>query len=577
MKNISFNIKITGKAGEGVMIGTRLLAKLLRRLGLEVFTYYEYPSLIKGGYQTGQIYAANDVASCQKRLLDILILFDSDTILLHQAEIDEHTIVISEFTGNDSSFNEFQSIKAQFINCPLQKISLKATGAKISVNVVANGVASYLAGLEIDKVDLRQTVIQEFADKTKVVQQNAVNAFLSGFDFAKKISLIKPRFSKKAQDTILLTGNEAIGLGAIAGGLQYYSAYPMTPASGLMHFLAQQQNNFPLIVKHVEDEIAAVNQAIGASYTGVKAMTGSAGGGFALMVESLSMVGVAEVPLVILVAQRGAPGSGLPTWTSQADLQFVLRAGHGDFQRIVLTPGSVAEHFEAGKQALYLAEKYQVPVIILSDKYILESYQTIPKPAEEYKIKCESLAKKLSIDGSYLRYKITNNGISPRSVPGQDNGLAITNSYEHDEFGFATEEIKPVIAQVKKRQRKEAGILAEIPKPVLFGPKKAKYTFVGWGSTANVFKQLVFNLEKNEPGQKRVNAIHLPCVWPFPSNEFIDLANKANNLVMVEGNSTAQAAQLIRQETGIEIVEHILRFDGRPFYIEDLLEWLNER
>ncbi len=577
MKNISLNIKITGKAGEGVMIGTKLLARSLQRLGLEIFIYYEYPSLIKGGYQTGQIYAANDVASCQKRFLDILILFDSDSILLHQAEINEHTIVISEFANNDSSFNEYQSIKAKFINCPLQKISLETTGAKISVNAVANGAASYLAGLKIDEADLHQIAAQEFADKTKETQQKAVKAFLAGFNFAKKISIVKPRFDKNPQDTILLTGNEAIGLGAIAGGLQYYSAYPMTPASGLMHFLAQQQTNFSLIVKHVEDEIAAVNQAIGAFYAGVKAMTGSAGGGFALMVESLSMVGVAEVPLVILAAQRGAPGSGLPTWTSQADLQFVLRAGHGDFQRIILTPGSVAEHFEAGKQALYLAEKYQVPVIILSDKYILESYQTMPKPAEEYKTKRESLAKNLPTDGSYLRYKVTDNGISPRSTPGQDNGLAITNSYEHDEFGFATEEIKPVIAQVKKRQRKEAGILAEIPKPVLFGPKKAEYTFVGWGSTVNVFKQLVFNLEKKESGQKKVNAIHLPCAWPFPSNEFKNLTNKASNLVMVEGNSTAQAAQLIRQETGIEITEHILRFDGRPFYVEDLLEWLNDR
>lgn len=572
----SVNIKIAGKAGEGVMLSTKLLASLLQKLGLEIFTYYEYPSLIKGGHQTGQIYADSQLASCQKKLLDILILFDCASLKMHQAEINQDTHVIAEFHGKESFFTEHEGIEAKFVNCPLEKISIDTTGGKMSINVVANGLAIGLAGLKIANADLQTVISQEFADKEDSFWQAIGSAFLAGYNFALQVSTSENKYRQTDKNNILLTGNEALGLGALAGGLQFYSAYPMTPASGLLHFLASEQANFPLIVKHTEDEIGAINMAIGASYAGVKSMTGSAGGGFALMVESLSMLGVAEIPLVIVVGQRGAPGTGLPTWTSQADLQFVLRAGHGDFQRVVLTPGNVAEHFEASQKALYLAEKHQIPVIILSDKFILESYQTMSKPVDGYQPERWSLADNLPSDGDYKRYQLTDEGISTRSIPGQANGLALTNSYEHDEFGWSTEDATMVEAQIKKRQQKLVGIMQEIPQPVLLGPKEADYTLVGWGSTANVFYQLIDHFERNQQPLK-INAIHLPCVWPFPKDKFLTLINQSKQTILVEGNSTGQLGQLIAQETGKIIEEKILRFDGRPFYVEDLLTYLLAR
>lgn len=577
-QTLSLNLKITGPAGAGIMTSSKIVARVLQKLGYQIFNYYEYPSLIKGGQQTGQVYAAEQ-AFCQKRALDLLITLDPTSLPLYQGELTPNTIIVGEFADQPATFTDYQGVKASFYNFPLEQLAVQASGSKISINAVATGAAFYLAGVEF-KQEIIQTVLnQEFADKPAEVIAKILATFVAGYQVAQATGSKEVKFNQAQTQTLLMTGSEAIGLGALAGGIQYYSAYPMTPASGLLHFLAEQQNNYPLVVKHVEDEIAAINQAIGAAYAGVRAMTGSAGGGFALMVEALSLIGVAEVPLAILVAQRGAPGTGLPTWTSQADLEFVLTAGHGDFVRVVLTPGTVEEHFQAGKLALELAERYQIPVLILSDKLILESHQTMPMPATQYTVERYSMAgaAELKPDNSYRRYRVTDNGISPRSIPGQDFGLGITNSYEHDEFGFATELAEPIIAQVNKRQKKMSALSKEVPQPVLLGPAQAQFTMVGWGSTVNVFKQLLAWLELDQPGQTLVNMIHLPCMWPFPTEQFQQLASQAKHLVMVEANVTGQGAKLIRQETGIDIKDKILRYDGRPFYAEDLLIWLKNQ
>ena len=292
------------------------------------------------------------------------------------------------------------------------------------------------------------------------------------------------------------------------------------------------------------------------------------------------MLGITEVPLVILEAQRTGPASGLPTWTAQADLSFVLTAGHGDFPRVVLTPGTILEHFQLAHLAHYLAEKYQLTVIILSDKYILESHQTMPTPEKLVNSRRYSIASdgERPADNSYRRYQVTQSGISPRSLPGQPHGLGVTNSYEHDQFGFATEEIVETIAQVDKRARKLETLKQEMAKldllqPQLYGSAQAEVTLVSWGSTTNVLLELLHQLEQ-EGEEELVNVIHLPCLWPFPVDKFTQLASGAKKLVMVEGNQSGQAEKLIRQETGIKFADHIRRYDGRPFYVEDLAEWL---
>ncbi len=565
----SFNWKIAGEAGHGVMLAAKTMAKIAKRHGMQSFNYLEYPSLIRGGHQTGQVYADFENASCQKRELDLIIIYTQDSFEIHQDEMIAKTVIIFNSDFGEIPEEAEKKWGKQITRMPLSSWAKETTGTTLAGNTVSIAVSAYLLGLD---PDICKEVLKDEFKNEKIAQAN-YKAFDLGYAEAKKA--LEPMMSVKAQkdERILLNGNEAIGLGALAGGLQFYSAYPMTPATGLLHFLNEHKHKLPIVVKQVEDEIGAINEAIGASAAGARAMTGSSGGGFALMVEALSFAGTAEVPLVILEAQRTGPASGVPTWTAQADLQFVLTAGHGDFPRVILTPGTVQEHFDLAKKAVYLAEKYQLPVIILSDKFILESHQTMVKPEEAYQNERYSMAtdKDLPADESYLRYKDTKDGISPRSIPMQEYGLQLTNSYEHDQWGYATEEADVIAKSVDKRARKMEAILSEIPQPELIGPKEAEVTFVGWGSTVNVLLEAI-RLAK--PGS--VNAIHLPCLYPFPVDAFTKLAKKAKKLVMVEGNANGQAENWIKQNTCIEMDDSLRRYDGRPFYAEDLIEYLTK-
>lgn len=580
-QHVSLNWKIAGKAGEGVMTTSDTFAKVCHRHGMYVFNYYEYPSLIKGGHQTGQVYASSEHATCQRRALDVLVALNENAFVVHQAEITPDTIIICEPDVDGYDISKYQAMSQHIFQINMTKISRELTGHSIATNTAALGASAYFIGL--DPQLFHNILTEQFIEKGQEVVDGNIKVFDTGYQAAQQLAQPKFQVGKWQIKGLLLNGGEAVGAGALAGGLQFYSAYPMSPSSNTFHYIAAQQDKYPLVVRHVEDEIAAMNLAIGASYAGVRAMTGSAGGGFALMVEALSLTGVMETPMVVLVAMRPGPATGLPTWTGQGDLQFVLHAGHGEFQRIVLTPGDTIEHFEFTRKAFDLAEKYQIPVLILTDKYLLEAPQTMPVVPAEYPLQRYAMVNdaELPQDGSYRRYSInTQNGVSPRSIPGQANGLQITNSYEHDEFGYATEDAQMTMSQVEKRAKKMESIINEIPQPVLIGPEQAEITLVSWGTTVSVLRQALYDADKlRQQGQpiKTMNVIHLPCVWPFPVVKFTELAGKAKKLIIVEGNFTGQAEQLVRQETGIQFADHIRRYDGRPFYAEDIIEWVKKQ
>lgn len=572
----SFNWKIAGKAGEGVMVVAKIMAKICKRHGLNAFNYFEYPSLIKGGHQTGQVFASTGNATCQKRDLDLLITLDKNGFEEHKNEITENTLIIYNIDAEPLDKEHLECNSQKIVEIPLHSLSKETTGKALAVNMITLGASAYFLGLDTELI--KQIIRDEFVDKGEEIVRTDLEAFDAGFSTAQGLGKPITKTPKSEDKNIVLTGNEAVGLGALASGLQFYSAYPMTPASGLLHYLAVQQSDYPLVVKHAEDEIGAINHALGASFAGVRAMTGTSGGGFALMVETVSLAGVSETPLVILEAQRKSPATGLPTWTEQADLSFILSAGHGDIQRVVFTPGTINEHFYSTKTAFYLAEKYQIPVFILSDKFALESHQTMPIPNKEEQVQRQSMVSQPPENGSFLRYQLTENGISPRSIPGQEKGLYICNSYEHDEFGFATEESAMTQKQVEKRAKKVDSLREEIPQPYIVGQQQADLTFVCWGSTINVLQQLIAELN-TQPDQAKpaVNAIHIPCVWPFPVETFTQLTNNAQQLIMIEGNQSGQGERLIRQETGITFEKRLRRYDGRPFYVEELREWVKKQ
>ncbi len=576
----SFNWKISAKAGEGVMSSAKLFAKACKRQGLAVFNYYEYPSLIKGGLQSGQVYTSLHAATCQHRHLDLLILFHENLLMDHLAEIDEKSLVIINANTFDKS--KYPEVKAKVVAVSLSKIARDQGASPLAANIAALGLSACL--LEMDLSVMSKVVVEEFAKNKEAAKQNLA-VLKAAFKVTRQLlkeAVLEPLgvlVSSGVDEQLLLNGNEAIGLGALAAGLQFYSAYPMTPSTTLLHFLAAQQANYPIIVKHAEDEIAAINHALGASFAGVRAMTGSSGGGFALMVEALSFAGVSEIPLVVAEAVRQGPATGLPTWTSQGDLNFLLGAGHGDFLRVILTPGDMQEHFALTKLALELAEKYQLPVLIMSDRYILESNQTMPKIAikqknQRYNILNDAALGETGLkDGEYLRYKSNKNGISLRAIPGQTNAWQLSNSYEHDQYGFATEDAVVTKQAIDKRAAKLEALKQELPKPLYLGAKQPKKILISFGSTVNVLRDVLLN-----EAAKDTAVIHLPCVYPFPTLELEKLIEGKNaEIFVLEGDATGQLAALIRRETKLDDFHSILRYDGRPFYSEDIVEFLKNQ
>lgn len=573
MNSRQFNWKIAGRAGEGIAAAGFMFGKIAQRHGLHVFEYGEYPSLIRGGHTSSQVHVSLEPVYCQTKIVDVMVALNEDGIKLHLSEFSETTKIIVDSDDGKIDLTKYAQIKPeQLLNVPFLKISREATGKSLASDVVALAVSCHLLGLSQEVFS--QVLKDFFAKKGEEVVNENIKAMEAGFAYAKEhITNTSESFELKESKQIFVSGTEAIGLGALSAGVQYYAAYPMTPTSNLLHFMADAQNEYPLVVKHAEDEIAAINDVIGASFAGVRSMTASAGGGFALMVEGVSLAAVTEVPLVVVVGGRPGPATGLPTWTCQTDLQYVMHAAHGEFPRIVFTPGNLEESFKLTRIAFLLAEKYHTQVYIVSDKLLLESRMTGPVFNEEYTNQRYSFATDpLPEDDSYRRFEITPDGYSPRSIPGQPHGLQLTNSYEHDEHGYATEDADMAKAMVEKRLRKWNGISAEVPGPVLLGPATAEVTLVCWGSSRLVVEEVIAQMNKD--GQTKVNAIHVMTMLPFKKEEFSALAKTAKKLVMIEGNALHQGANHIFVETGIKIDHHINRYDGRPFYADDVIQEL---
>jgi 2-oxoglutarate ferredoxin oxidoreductase subunit alpha len=366
-----------------------------------------------------------------------------------------------------------------------------------------------------------------------------------------------------AKEQIVINGNDAAALGAIAGGMQFAAIYPMSPTSEILQVLAAHQEEFGYIYKQPEDEISAVTMAIGASFAGARAMVATSGGGFCLMTEGLGLAAMTETPLVIIDGMRPGPATGLPTWSEQGDLKFVLSAHQGDFPRIVLAPSDAKETFELTRQAFNLADKYQTPVIILLDKNICSSEQSFPifdSPFEFYRGKFTTTPS-----GEYKRYAQADDGISVRTIPGTGN-FFLANSDEHDEAGFSTEEAATRKAQMDKRMKKlETCASQELPKPQLFGPPEVDLTVVSWGSNKNSILAAL----KDFPN---VNYLHLTWFSPFPAEAVKEQLSKSKRLLGIENNFSGQMCAVVEEKTGIEIKDKLLKYDGRPIYPEEIAE-----
>jgi len=567
--------KIGGEAGFGIMSAGTVLARTFTRAGYHIFAVNDYPSIIRGGHNIVTVRMSSLPFNGINKDLNILVALNAETVEFHKNELSPDALVLFDPKDKEWVASDFP-VGVRLIPIPLRDIISELHADGVMRNTVVLGATVALLGAPFEA--LFSVIRDQFAHKgEEVVAQNEKIA-RAGFDFIAKnfsteVSMhLSPGTVTEKQ--LVVNGSEALGLGAVRAGLKFAAIYPMTPINAIISFLADHAKEFGVVYKQPEDEIAGINMAIGASIAGVRSMVATSGGGFALMVEGLSLAGMVEAPLVIDLGMRVGPATGMPTYTEQGELLFAIHAGHGEFARIVLAPADAEEAYSLTIDAFHLADKYQIPVFVLTDKYLNESQwcmklSTLQKPVtlDRGKIITDDTGKP---DGEFLRYDASpEDGVSVRSVPGVKHGQYYANSYEHDGLGHVTDNAVKRAEMVAKRLRKIKAIQSGIMPPQRDGDEQPEITFVTWGTTKGAVLSAAQILRAKG---KKVVVVSYPWVFPFPVEETKTLLSSSSRVIDVEQNATGQLAYLIRAETGIDIQEKFLKSDGRPWLPEEIVD-----
>jgi len=567
IRDNSISFLVGGEAGQGVTRSGFLLGKAFMRGGFHVFGMNDYPSLIRGGHNFYVLRASDEEVHSQADTVDLLLALNKETVLLHQGEVTEGGAIIYD---ERIEFGEGELSRGDVDRCPapLSAIVEEIGGTPIMRNTVAIGAAMGLVGFDIDI--MKGIISDTFAGRNKIIDANK-KAVEMGFDYVKQHyegfrCRMEP--SDERPDRIMLTGNEAVALGAIQAGCKFYAAYPMTPASAILHYLAAHDTETGMVVLQTESEIAALNMVVGASYAGLRAMTATSGGGFCLMTEALGLSAMLETPIVLMIGQRPGPSTGMATYTSQGDLLFAVYASQGEFPRVVVAPGDVDECFYRTMEAFNLADKYQTPAIILTDKYIIESHQSTETfDAERVGIDRGDLiiADEWTGAEEYRRFKITESGVSPRILLGTRGATVLANTNEHLEEGYTTTDPQKVVAMMEKRFRKLEGLRRDVDalQPVrVFGDEDAEVTIVGWGSTKGPALEALKMLRRDGIRARFVQVVYME---PFPSKALGAALQGGGKFLLFETNQTAQLGSLIRLHSGFTFNNIALKYNGRPF------------
>lgn len=560
-------IRIAGSAGDGVASVGDTLSKLASRSGLGVCAYNSYQSVIRGGFVWLQIRLSNE---------KIYTHGDNPHILvpLNQAEYERHkdNVLPNGFIvyNEDKIKITEKRDDVNYVALSLRKLAPEESKQPIMQNTLLLGAVVKITGL--DKDLLEEIIKKSFGKKGEEIANANIKVMNAGYENTQVSFDYKLR--KQNKKYYVITGNYAIATGATIGGCKFYSAYPMTPATSILHWFASNGKKYGIVVKQLEDEIAVVNAAIGAGFAGARAMCATSGGGFSLMTEAIGSAGMTETPVVIVNSMRGGPSTGLPTKTEQGDLFQALGASQGEYPKAILAPKDPVSAFYMSAEALNLAEKYQMPVIVLIDFLLSNGYYGIPvEELDPSKIKIERGELLTEWNGEeYWRYKNTPTGVSPRVLPGTKNVYYVAATDEHDENGILisdifTDEVKRK-KMMEKRMRKMEYVVKEFPLPVVEGDEKPDITLVGWGSTYGVIKETSQLLRDQKV---KVNHIHIEYIYPV-KKEIADILSKYKNIVIVENNYSSQYAKLLRMETGFNIEKKILKYDGEPFTPLQLLD-----
>jgi len=548
-----FSVLVGGRAGDGINEAGMIIARLYNRLGYCLYQYLDYPSLIRGGHNFTIVRASDKKIGAHRDRVDFLLALNQETIDRHKWRLKKSSVVIYDS-------DEVKSPVVDGIGLPLKTMAKEAGAPPIAKNAGIIGAFSKAAGFEEEIVEdvLRKEIPQSIDENLEVARRGRAGIDGNGLKVERKSYPCCP----------IITGNELIGLGLLRGGLDAYVAYPMTPSSGVLHFLAKVADEFSIKVVHPENEIAVILMAQGFAYAGKRTALGTSGGGFCLMAEGMSLAGMAEMPLVVVVSMRAGPSTGVPTYTAQSDLQFVMNAGQGEFTRLVIAPGDLEQAFYWSATSLSLAWKYQIPAIILSDKTLSESAYSFR--IEEARDIPEISPSLWDGDGVYRRYARTEDGVSPLAFPPMLRARVKANGYAHLESGITTEDASEVKAVQDKSFLKEKSLIRELeslPTVRTYGSKDASTALLCWGSNKPVCAEI---------GERLGLRVVQPVVLnPFPTPQFEEALRDVERTISVETNSTGQLASLI-QCYGFEADELVLKYDARPFSVEDLEERLME-
>jgi len=554
---MDLNIRIAGAAGQGVETTGDLLVQAFAAQGLYVFSTQTYMSRIRGGLNWYDIRIADRELFSGREQVDLLLALTEEALDWLRKDIADGGIAL--YNGADGPAADSPP---GLIAVDLAEVAKEAGGSPIMANTVAAGAIFALLGYDLTV--LEQNLRAEFQRKgDEVVQANLACARKGSELVQSSAGKLKPPAPADAPNAIC-SGNEAVGLGAATAGVKFATGYPMTPSTGVLTFLAQVADQYGLVVEQAEDEIAAINMVCGATYAGVPAMTTTSGGGFALMVEGLALSGMLELPVFIFLGQRPGPATGLPTRTAQQDLLFALHAGHGEFPRALFAPGSPQQCYDLARHGLEIAHKHQSPVILLSDQFLADMRKNCPGLDTSYR----PINRHILDDppDNYLRYAITESGVSPRAIPGS-NAYVVVDSDEHGEDGHITDHLPTRVAQQNKRMRKLDGLLADALPPDYYGPKEAEHLLICWGSTYGPCREAVDLLQAQS---RSVAMLHFSQVWPLQADVIREAIGQRQRVTSVECNQTGQFASLLRRIGARWECDLLTRYDGLPFTGEEI-------
>ncbi len=573
-------LRIGGAAGDGVSSTAESFAKISARSGLHTWTYSSYQSVIRGGHVWTQIRGGLDPVLSHGVDPDVVVALNQQTMDVHQGDVMEGGAIVYDLDGTKPDPKKLRG-NVRLIGIPLRKKAQTLSPNALMRNTVALGAAVKLFDMDFRHVE------SAFKDiwgdkKPEIVQQNIQAAKLGADAVTETGGPLNLGLSYPNEPKYLMTGNEAICLGALAAGVKFLAQYPMTPASSILHWMASHGPGHGVVVKQVEDELAAMNMTVGAGFAGVRAMTATSGGGFSLMVEAIGQAGMTETPLVAILVQRSGPSTGLPTKTEQGDLNLALGAGQGDWPRAILAPRHPEECFRLTAQAFNLAEIYQTPIIVVSDLYLGEGYRTVDKLDFNVPIVRGMMAADGGTAKDYQRYRITESGVSPRALPGMKGFQHVAATDEHmenselisDVLAGLPEHVEERRKMHAKRMRKLDGLRKDTPPPELWGPKNADLTLLIWGSTWGAAHEAILQVDETE-GVK-VNSLEFPTIFPFHVDETEQLLRGAKETLAVEGNYTGQFARLLRAETGHKADHFYGKSDGEPFTWRDIADHILE-